>query len=290
MINQNNNQYDQSIYVCPTCKYQLEKNNGTLFCQICNVSYPIIDNIPDFILEDLSQNSNPTMRGVKSIDRLASIYESQWWYPFVLNLYGGWGCTSLEKLLEIIGKMLEQTVGRIIDVACGPGTFGRRIASPSKVVFGMDISMGMLRQGMEFAGKEGVNNIFFSRAKAEALPYKDNFFDAAICCGALHLFTNTVMVLQEISRTLKKGAPLAAFTFFAGEAGILRFHRIREHIQQDHGIQIFEIPEIKRHLMVAGFERFTPKLYGSVLVFSAIKNTAGSFDKTKIGIYKHEWW
>jgi ubiquinone/menaquinone biosynthesis C-methylase UbiE len=211
------------------------------------------------------------MRGVQSIDRLARIYESRWWYPLVLNLYGGWGCITLAELVDTIGNMLEPGTGRIIDVACGPGTFGRRLASESNEIFGIDISRGMLLQGASYAEKEQVYNIHFSRAQVEALPFKNNFFDAAICCGALHLFEDPVKALKEINRTMKEGASFAAFTFFAGDAGILRFRRIREHVRKDHGAHIFEIPEIENYAIEAGFEMFKPKMYGSVLVFNVRK-------------------
>jgi hypothetical protein len=79
------------------------------------------------------------------------------------------------------------------------------------------------------------------------------------------------VALQEIGRTLKAGAPLGVFTFIAGEAGILQFRWIREHVQKDHGARIFEIPELERYLRRSGFKAFQPEVYGSVLIFSAIK-------------------
>jgi SAM-dependent methyltransferase len=267
MLSQDN----YNFYVCPSCKNHLEMGKDALHCQMCKVAYPIVDNIPDFILEDLSQNDNPTLRGVKSIDRLARIYESKWWYPLVLNLYGGRGCISLEQLLDFVGKIMEPATGRILDVACGPGTFGRRVASPSKTVYGIDISMGMLQQGLLYTQEEHIPNAHFARAKVEKLPFGDQSFDGAICCGSLHLFADTVVALQETSRTLKAGALLAVFTFAAGDAGILRFRRIREHVRQDHGVHIFEIPELEQYLNEAEFEMFESTMYGSVLTFSARK-------------------
>ena len=69
----------------------------------------------------------------------------------------------------------------------GPGTYGRRIASPSKEVFGIDISMGVLRQGAAYLAREGNLNMHFARARVEAIPFEDGLFDAALCCGSLHL-------------------------------------------------------------------------------------------------------
>lgn len=40
---------DFSIYRCPTCKGELELKDEALRCGMCQVGYPIVDGIPDFI-------------------------------------------------------------------------------------------------------------------------------------------------------------------------------------------------------------------------------------------------
>jgi ubiquinone/menaquinone biosynthesis C-methylase UbiE len=103
---------------------------------------------------------------MRFIDRMASIYESNLWYPVVMKLYGGFHSPSLPQLVSIVTQKVQSTEGRFLDVACGPGTYGRRIASPTKEVFGIDVSMGMLRQGAAYVAKEGIPNVHFARARA----------------------------------------------------------------------------------------------------------------------------
>jgi ubiquinone/menaquinone biosynthesis C-methylase UbiE len=143
------------------------------------------------------------------------------------------------------------------------------VAGEASQVYGVDISLGMLRQGMAHIARDRLTSTHFARARVEALPFRDALFDAAICCGSLHLFADTVRALREIGRAMKGGAPLAAMTFIAGDKGILRFPRIREHVERDHGAHIFEIPELEEYLTEAGFEGFRPQAHGSVLVFGA---------------------
>ena len=262
---------DFNIYACPTCKGVLKRTDEALSCQACPATYPIVDGIPDFILEDLTRSPHPVLRGVKFFDRLARIYETKLWYPVVVNLYGGLGSTSLEELVRVVAGMVKMDRGLILDIACGPGTLGRRIASRSKAVCGVDVSMGMLRQGLAYVQRGHIPNVHFARAKVEALPFQDALFDAALCGGALHLFSNTVLALHEIGRTMKEGAPLAGTTFITGNQGILRFRRIRERLQQKRGVHVFEIPELEQYLVQAGFESFQPQVYGSILVFGARK-------------------
>jgi len=87
-----------------------------------------------------------------AIDRMAGIYETRPWYPFVLAISGGLGSGSLGQLVARFAQNVQATKGRAIGVACGPGTFGRRVASPSTEVFGIDISMGMLSSSQGTSG------------------------------------------------------------------------------------------------------------------------------------------
>ena len=165
-------------YACPVCKRLLRQEEGLLQCPVCSRAYPVRDGIPDFILEELSQSADPVLRRMRFIDRMARIYETRLWYPIVLNLYGGFHSPFLEQLVSSVSQKVQPTKGRVLDIACGPGTFGRRIASPSKEVFGIDVSMGMLRQGAAYVAKEGTPNVHFARARGEALPFEDGPFDA----------------------------------------------------------------------------------------------------------------
>jgi SAM-dependent methyltransferase len=262
------------VYACPTCKRELELRDEGLQCRACAVTYPILDGIPDFVVEELARSGSQILRDIQKIDWLARIYETKLWYPLVLNLYGGWRIASLEGLARDIADIVGSVRGLVLDAACGPGTYGRRIASESRGVYGIDVSMGMLRRGVRYVKRDRLRNIHFARAKVEALPFPAGLFDAAICAGSLHLFPDTLFALREIGRTMKHGAPLAVMTFAGGTAGILKFRRIRDHVEKDHGVHIFEFPELDRYLAEAGFENFRPQAYGSILVFSARKKMA----------------
>jgi ubiquinone/menaquinone biosynthesis C-methylase UbiE len=245
-----------------------------LRCSTCSQSYPISEGIPDFIREELSRSVDPVLRRMRFIDRMARIYETRLWYPIVLDVYGGFHSPSLAELVTTVTEKVGSTKGRVLDVACGPGTYGRRIASPSKEVFGIDVSMGMLRQGAAYVAKESIPNVHFARARVEALPFEDGFFDATLCCGSLHLFADTVTALREMARVMKPAAILSVFTFAAGRGGILKFRRVREWSRRHHGLHVFDLSEMERYLTASGFTDFQPEVSGSTLTFSARKQAA----------------
>jgi ubiquinone/menaquinone biosynthesis C-methylase UbiE len=127
----------------------------------------------------------------------------------------------------------------------------------------------MLEQGRKLASEEGIDNIVFARADVEKLPFRDEFFDAACCSGALHLFSDTIKALKEISRVLKPGSSLAVMTFVRRR--FFKYRRIYEHIEKEHRVHVFQSSELAGCLGAAGFEDFKPEIYGSMLLFSATK-------------------
>lgn len=262
------------IYACPKCKGKLEVRDDALHCPACKTAYPIVDRIPDFLLERPQESSNPILRNITRLDKLARIYETKLWYPLVINIYGGRKAITFEGLIGYVREKMKPVEGLVLDVATGPGTYGRRVAAPGRTAYGIDLSMGMLRMGQKYVTREGVTDMHFSRANVEQLPFRDQLFDGALTCGSLHLFPDTVKALREIGRTMKPGAPLAVFTFTPGNRGILSSPRVVEHIRQSHQMHIFEILELEEYLTEAGFEKFTPNVFGSVLTFSAQKPNA----------------
>jgi ubiquinone/menaquinone biosynthesis C-methylase UbiE len=241
-------------------------------------TYPILGGIPDFIVTNLEESKNGTLHWVGKSDSgallnfAASVYETCV-YPIVCNLYGGWRSTSLKQLAHDVSAIVGSQDGLILDVACGPGTYGRRIASASRTVLGIDICMSMLRQGVRYVEKEHIPNMHFARAAVEALPFRAGLFDAAICAGSLNHFSDTVLALREIGRTMKAGAPLAGMCFAAGNKGLFKYRSLGRRAEKRGG-HIFELPDLERHVTEAGFKDFLPRQYGSVVVFSARKRPA----------------
>jgi SAM-dependent methyltransferase len=258
-------------YVCPSCKGPLARGGQAFDCRVCHATYPIVDSIPDFVGQDLDSRISPALRAFLKVPLIGRVYETKLWYPVILRILGGSKAPSFEQLMGKVGAMVAAESGMVLDVACGPGTLGRRIASPTRTVYGVDISWSMLRQGAAYVTQEGIGNIQFARASADELPFPDAFFNVALCGGALHLFPDTVAVLREIARVMKPGALLAVTTFTRARAGILRFERIRERVQRRGGLRLFELAQLDGYLTQAGFEGFRPRLDGSVLTFGARK-------------------
>ena len=262
-----------NVYVCPSCKGALTRGAVAFDCLACQATYPIVEGIPDFTGQDFASRISPRMnRALRAMNvpLISRLYETKLWYPVILRMVGGNKAPSFGQLMDKVGAIVAAQSGPVVDVACGPGTLGRRIASPTRSVYGVDISWSMLRQGAAYVTQAGIGNVEFARASSDALPFPDAFFNAALCGGALHLFPDTVAALSEIARVMKPGGVLAVTTFAPVRTGILRYQRIRERIERD-GVRLFKPAQLDGYLTQAGFEDFRPQLDGSVLTFGARK-------------------
>ncbi len=122
--------------------------------------------------------------------------------------------------------------------------------------------MGTLQQGMTYVARDGVAGVQLARARVEKLPFENAVLDGGVCSGSLHLFSDTLLALREIARTMKPGAPLSVQTCVAGNTVINRL------LQKRSWLDTFEL-KLQRYLAEAGFEGFRPELDGIVLTSSA---------------------
>lgn len=248
---------------CPKCRCPLGPGGQSLHCSRCDRTYPVVDGIPDFITGD--SQSGPVRHIAKFMDMIAPIYESRFWQQLNLRLAGA-RTSSLDTIADFHSRTLAGVAGSVLDVACGPATYGRRLATPSRRVWGVDISMGILRKGLAYIARDRGSGVQLARARVEELPFEDGVFGGAICSGSLHLFPDTLGSLREIARTMKAGAPLSVQTFVAGDTIVNRLLKNRAWVRS------FELPRLQHDLTEAGFVDFQATRDGPiVLLFGARK-------------------
>lgn len=263
------------VFICPECHAPLEVDDGILVCCECSHTYPILDGIPDFVRGDLSAELRLSTRLILPIINLvAGIYETRLWYPPFLRIVGGPGAPSFRGLTDImLDKMDFPAQARILDSACGPATWGRRVASAERCVYGIDLSWPMLRRGQAYLAGGRIPNVHLLHGRVERLPFREGAFDGLVCGGALHLVPDTVHALKEFARVMKPGARLVVMTFTSGARGLISGSWLRRRMNRDAGLHIFDLGELADDLSLAGFKHFDPVVHGSVVVFTAERRT-----------------
>jgi SAM-dependent methyltransferase len=92
---------------------------------------------------------------------------------------------------------------RVIDVACGTGVAAREAAKRAGArgkVTGIDRNPGMLA-----VAREQAPQIDWREGRAEALPFDDGSFDAALCQFGLMFFEDQALALREMRRVIGRG-------------------------------------------------------------------------------------
>jgi ubiquinone/menaquinone biosynthesis C-methylase UbiE len=123
----------------------------------------------------------------------------------------------------------------------------------------------MLRRGAANLVREGIVGVTLARANVERLPFADESFDGAICCGSLHLFPDPLLALKEIRRAMRPGAPLAVQTF------LMRRKPGSEGLKDRIGYHQYEVEELRSRLEGAGFAGISIRAVGTVLLASAAR-------------------
>lgn len=105
-----------------------------------------------------------------------------------------------------VKKFLDECSGNVLDLGAGSGRNMQNISKGKMYL--VDFSNKMLDLAKERAKKE---NILIETKKGELfdIPYKDNFFDFAICISALHCINgeeNRLKSISELYRVLKPSA------------------------------------------------------------------------------------
>jgi len=238
-------------------------------CDFCDHKLPVHSGIPDFAehVALADPKLNPAQKAMNS--RLfASIYETPIWRP--LHTWIGSGLSMKKEVEELLQLSCMGPKNMIADLACGTGHYARALArkAPEAIIYGLDISLGMLVQGVRMAKRRGLTSILFLRGDIHLLPFEDESLDLVNCGGALHLFSNLTPIWKEVERVLKPGGVFTAMTLtFAG--GVIG--KIQQRMVDRGQATFFDISKLAADLKVVGFSNFNYRKHRISLIFCATK-------------------
>src|SRR5688572_26612527 len=93
--------------------------------------------------------------------------------------------SDLTRLVELANLQGDE---RVLDVATGGGHTALAFARRAREVVAVDITERMLQVAEAFIREQGLTNVSFERADAEALPFPNESFDIVTCRIAPHHF------------------------------------------------------------------------------------------------------
>lgn len=199
---------------------------------------------------------------------LAWVYEELWRPVFTRMFSFGSGRTA-RQTEAALRAVLPAKQGRVLDVACGPGLYTRRLARdlPEGLVIGFDVSKPMLRQATR---KSSGLSVAFVRGDAHELPYPDATFDSVICLAALYLIPKPHQVIAEMARVLKPDGRILIWTSL--DIFIFRPKWIRRFIDAG-GWQLFGRNEVTDTLATLDLTEIEQTIIGAGQFVTAKKST-----------------
>jgi SAM-dependent methyltransferase len=112
---------------------------------------------------------------------------------------------DLARLRELAAP---RSTERLLDVATGGGHTALAFAPAVRQVVASDLTREMLRAAREHIAAQGIANMYYCQAPAEALPFAAASFDLVLCRVAAHHFADIRAFVREAARVLRPGGRL----------------------------------------------------------------------------------
>jgi SAM-dependent methyltransferase len=109
---------------------------------------------------------------------------------------------------DLAKRLSGMTKGELLETAAGTGIVTQALATglpPAVRITATDLNQPMLDQA---AKKPGVGRVEFKQADAQALPFRDDSFDAVVCQFGVMFFPDKAQGFREARRVLKPGGRL----------------------------------------------------------------------------------
>jgi demethylmenaquinone methyltransferase/2-methoxy-6-polyprenyl-1,4-benzoquinol methylase len=125
----------------------------------------------------------------------------------------------------MVDHIVPGAPGLVLDVASGTAGVALQLAdrTPAHVV-GVDLTIGMLRQGRRNVGAAGMAaRVDLVAGRAEQLPFADGAFDALTFTYLLRYVDDPEATLAELARVVRPGGEVASLEFMVPPSRFWRF-------------------------------------------------------------------
>lgn len=198
-------------WIDPYSKEKLDEKDGFLVGK--NSKYKIIDGIPNFVLDDDSDQH-----------QVKESFGYKWTRSDFGQTEDDYNKKARKMGLEFMGlaendlKIFDDKI--ILDTGIGSGSTARLWAPKAKEFHGIDISEAVYR--VKNSLKQIKSEPILAQADLNHLPYDNDVFDIIVSAGVFHHTPNTKLAIKNVIKTLKSGG-LLIFYIYKKKAPIREF-------------------------------------------------------------------
>ncbi len=168
-----------------------------------------------------------------------------------------------ELLCEAVELRARESV---LDVACGTGVTSLAAARRKADVVGVDFSANSLKRARERAGFDGLSNVEFQQANAEALPFADATFDVVVSTFGAQFVGDQDAAARELIRVCKPGGRIGLANWTPGPFFGHFFKVMADHAPK----QMKKTPTPEKPGVLWGTEDRLHELFGDLVEFTSL--------------------
>ena len=197
---------------CPSCRSMLSDSANALVCGRCNLSYPVVDNIPRLLLPAMrdalrGEGDVNTHEETQAETARSFGYE---WHNFP-EMYEEWERQFLDYMQPHAADFFPRK--KILDAGCGNGRFAYYAAKYGAEVWAIDLgpAVEVARRNTE------ARNVHVIQADLHDPPFELESFDFIYSIGVLHHLPNPEAAFQNLLRFLKPGGVVQIYLYWKAE-------------------------------------------------------------------------
>lgn len=183
---------------CQQCRLKLKYLDNTLYCQNCNLKYPIKRQLI-FMGYDKSNEKDVKLAIAHEKDHQTNLEEFQKHFKFAFPSF---------KLGALAIKILKNDIKVkkpiVVDVGCGGSPMGIILSDSGFDTYRCELDPNSLYSGLIFDEKNTQSGEYIV-CDARILPFADRSVDAVFCKEFVHHVSNHSVFFSEVNRILKKG-------------------------------------------------------------------------------------
>src|ERR1051325_7235169 len=198
---------------CPSCRSMLSHSANALVCSRCNLSYPVVDNIPRLLLPAMrdalrGEGDVNTHEETQAETARSFGYE---WHNFP-EMYEEGERQFLDYMQPHAADFFPRK--KILDAGCGNGRFAYYAAKYGAEVWAVDLGPAIEVARQNTAKMQKVQVV---QADLHNLPFPYESFDFIYSLGVLHHLPEPELAFQQLMRFLKPGGEVQIYLYWSPE-------------------------------------------------------------------------